>query len=182
MQNWFECKVKYEKIDEQTGKEKKISEPYLVDAMSFTEAESRIYEKCGEFIHTDFIITNIGKANYTEIFPKEDGDFWYKCKVTFVTIDEQAGKEKKVSAQMLVMANTVKHAFDNLTESLSTGSFEFDIVAITLSPIVDIFPYSADEEKIKGKKLLRTTEFDNKNDDAQIVDELEVEDEAIEVE
>ncbi|MBP8849298.1 MAG: DUF4494 domain-containing protein [Breznakibacter sp.] len=177
MQKWFECKVKYSKIDEQTGKDKTVSEPYLVDAMSFTEAESRINEKLNEFIHTDFVVVSLSKANYSEIFPQEEGDFWYKCKVSFVTIDENAGKEKKVTTTMLIMANTVKHAYDNLTEALTSGAFEFDIVSVVKSAIVDIFPYDPDEEKIKGKKLLRTTEFDNRaNDDAQIADELEVDD------
>lgn len=174
MQKWFECKVKYSKIDEQSGKDKTISEPYLVDAMSFTEAESRINEKLNEFIHTEFMVVSLSKANYSEIFPQEEGDFWYKCKVSFVTIDENAGKEKKVTTQMLIMANTVKHAYDNLTDALTSGAFEFDIVSIVKSAIVDIFPYNADDEKIKGKTLLRTTEFDKTpNDDDQIADELD---------
>ena len=67
MQKWFECKVKYSKIDEQTGKDKTVSEPYLVDAMSFTEAESRINEKLNEFIHTDFVVVSFDSAEIGEI-------------------------------------------------------------------------------------------------------------------
>lgn len=176
MQNWFECKVKYEKIEEQTGKEKKVTEPYLVDAVSFTEAEARIYEKCGEFIHTEFLINNISKAGYSEVFPMEDGDFWYKCKVNFIAMDEKSGKEKKISSQMLVMANSVKEAFDNLTTNLGTATFDFEITSVALSPIIDIFPYSAEEESIKGKKLIRTTQFDQPTNDVEFEKDIEIED------
>ncbi len=175
MQNWFECKVKYEKTEEQTGKEKKVTEPYLVDAVSFTEAEARIYEKCGEFIHTEFLINNISKANYSEVFPMEEGDFWYKCKVNFIAIDEKSGKEKKISSQMLVMANSVKEAFDNLTSNLGTATFDFEITSVSLSSIIDIFPYSEEEEKIKGKKLIKTTQFDKPSNNEEFEREISIE-------
>lgn len=104
MQNLFECKVKYEKVDEASGQQKKVNETYLIDAVSFTEAESRIYQEMEKMISGEFAVTNIRKANYTEIFDNEDGDRWFKSKISFLSIDEKSGKEKKVSNQILVMA------------------------------------------------------------------------------
>lgn len=141
MQNLFECKVKYEKIDEQSGKEKKVSETYLIDAVSFTEAESRIYNEMESMIRGEFVVTNIRKANYTEIFGNEDGDIWYKSKISFASVDEKSGKEKKVSNQILVLASNVKDAFDKIHQGMGGMTIDFDINAIAESPILDFFPY-----------------------------------------
>ena len=146
MQNLFECKVKYEKIDEQSGKEKKVSETYLIDAVSFTEAESRIYKEMESMIRGEFVVTNIRKANYTEIFENEEGDIWYKSKISFASVDEKSGKEKKVSNQILVLASDVKDAFDKIHEGMGGMTVDFDINAIAESPILDFFPYFKGDE------------------------------------
>jgi hypothetical protein len=147
MSNWFEIKVKYVKIDEKSGLEKKVTEPYLLDAVSFTEAESRIHKELEQMIRGDFQVTNIRKANYTDIFPFDNADRWYKCKVNYVSVDEEAGKEKKISSQMLVMGSDLKEAYDNLMTSLSGMTIDFDVVGINESPLMDVFPYFSDEEK-----------------------------------
>lgn len=155
MQNWFECKIRYTKIDEKTGKEKKVNEPYLVDAISFTEAEERIYREMEAYISGEFTVTNIRKANYTDVFPTEDGERWYKCKVTFMSIDEAAGKEKKVANQMLVLASGVKDACDKIDKGLEGMTVDYDIVAVAESPLIDFFPYFNDDAEVgaKGKIL-----------------------------
>ncbi|MBN1800146.1 MAG: DUF4494 domain-containing protein [Candidatus Lokiarchaeota archaeon] len=150
MSTWFECKVRYMKIDEATGKEKKVNEPYLVDAVSFTEAESRIHTELEQMIRGDFQVTNMRKAEYSDLFPFDNGDRWYKCKVSYLSIDEAAGKEKKISSQMLVMANDLKEAYDNLMTSLSGMAVDFEINGINESPIIDVFPYFADKEEVAG--------------------------------
>jgi len=142
--NWFECKVKYVKIDE-NGKEKKVTEPYLVDAVSFTEAEARIHTELEKMIHSDFIVTNISKSNVSELFPNENGDRWFKAKTTFVSVDEESGKEKKSNNYMLVEANNVKDAYEFLTEGLSDMIVPFEIPSVTESPIMDVFPFFKDE-------------------------------------
>ena len=142
--NWFECKVKYDKIDE-NGKEKKVTEPYLVDAVSFTEAEARIHTELEKMIHSDFIVTNISKSNISELFPNENGDRWFKAKTTFVTVDEESGKEKKSNNYMLVEANNVKDAYEFLTEGLSDMIVPFEIPSVVESPIMDVFPFFKDE-------------------------------------
>lgn len=144
MENLFECKVKYQKIDEQSGKEKKVTEKYLIDAVSFTEAEARIYKEMESMIRGEFMIMDIKRASFTEIFTNE-GDIWYKGKVTFISVDEKSGKEKKVSNQVLVMANNVDDAFKNIKEGMGTMTVDFVIDSITDSKILDFFPYSTDE-------------------------------------
>ncbi len=142
--NWFECKVKYVKIDE-NGKEKKVTEPYLVDAVSFTEAEARIHIELEKMIHSDFMVTNISKSNISELFPNENGDRWFKAKTFFVTVDEESGKEKKSNNYMLVEANNVKDAYEYLTEGLSDMIVPFEIPSVAESPIMDVFPFFKDD-------------------------------------
>lgn len=144
MHTWFECKVKYVKIDEVSGREKKVNEPYLVDAVSFTEAENRIHQELEQMIRGDFMVTNIRKANYADIFPFDNADRWFKCKVSYVALDEGAGKEKKVSNTMLVMGNDLKEAYDNLMQALDGMTVDFEVNGINESPLMDVFPYEAD--------------------------------------
>lgn len=94
MHNWFECKVSYEKMLE-NGMQKKVTEPYLVDALSFTEAEARIIEEIRPFITGEFTVTDIKRARLSELFFNENGDRFYKIKVYFITLDEKSGAEKK---------------------------------------------------------------------------------------
>lgn len=151
MHTWFECKVRYVKVDENSGKEKKVTEPYLVDAVSFTEAESRIYQEMESMVRGDFQVTNIRKADYSDLFPNDAGDRWYKCKVSHLALDENAGKEKKVSSQMLVMADNVREAYDNLMNSLSDMAVDFEVISITESPLRDYFPYEVSDSLPGGE-------------------------------
>ena len=146
MHTWFECKVRYIKVDETSGKDKKVNELYLVDALSFTEAENRLIKEMEQMIRGDFQVTNIRMAGYSDIFPFDSGDRWYKCKVAYISVDESAGKEKKITSQMLVMADNLKEAYDNLMTSLSGMTIDFEVVAIMESNLIDFFPYSIDEE------------------------------------
>ena len=95
MHTWFECKIRYEKVME-NGMQKKVTEPYLVDALSFTEAEARIIEEMTPFISGEFVVSDIKRANYSELFPSNDeqDDRWFKCKLVFITLDEKSGAKK----------------------------------------------------------------------------------------
>jgi hypothetical protein len=140
MNAWYECKIKYRKTDE-NGKDKLVSEPYLIDALSFTEAEKRTQEELSQYISTEFRITNIKTANYSEIIPVEDGDRWFKCKLSLISFDEEKGQERRSNSYMLVQANTAKEAYDNLYDYLNGTTSDFEIPAIAESPILDVFPY-----------------------------------------
>ncbi len=164
MHTWFECKVRYIKTDENSGKEKKVTEAYLVDAVSFTEAEGRIHQEMETRVRGDFQVTNIRKADYSELFPNDAGDRWYKCKVSHLSLDENAGKEKKVSSQMLVMADNVRDAYDNLMNSLSDMAIDFEVISITESPLRDFFPYEVNDSLPAGEKIESKGEGENEDE------------------
>ena len=144
MRIWFLCKVKYAKETED-GLLKSISEQYLVDAVSFTEAEAILYDRLGSQIRGDFQVTGISKSNIVGVFFYEDADIWHKCKVSYLVADGDSGKEKKVTQYMIVTAEDVKQAYDRIQESLSTMLVSFRVPDITESPILDVFPFEKSE-------------------------------------
>lgn len=129
MHTWFEGKIRYEKVAE-NGMNKKVTEPYLVDALSFTEAEARFIEEVTPFIAGEFTVTDIKRANYSEIFPSDEeaADKWYKCKLYFITIDEKSGAEKK------------------LDEGMKGTMADYVIASVAETAIMDVYPYQAKAE------------------------------------
>lgn len=142
---WFECKIKYDKIAE-NGMNKTVTEPYLVDALSFTEAEARIIEEMTPYISGEFTISDIKRANYSELFEsdEESADRWFKCKLVFITIDEKSAVEKKTSTMVLVQASDLRDAVKKLDEGMKGTMADYEIASVTETPIMDIFPYSAE--------------------------------------
>ncbi len=138
MANWFECKVKYEKMQEK-GNVKKVSEPYLVDALSFTEAEARITEEQRPFISGEFTVSTIKPTKIAEIFWNEAGDRWYLVKVAFITIDEKTAAEKRSISQILVQAANFKHALETFEEGMKGTMADYEIVQINETPIMDVY-------------------------------------------
>ena len=149
MQTWFECKVKYVKIDDD-GRERKVSEVYLVDAVTFTDAETRIIEQMGTMVRGEFIVDNIKKSNIVEIYPHDDGEWWYKARIGIVTIDEKAGKEKKINNYFLVAADDIKQALQRLEEGLSYILVPYQTTSLAICNIIDVFPYFED---VVNKKI-----------------------------
>ncbi|MDE7373771.1 MAG: DUF4494 domain-containing protein [Odoribacter sp.] len=145
--NWFEAKVKYVKVNED-GREKKVSEAYLLDAMSYTEAESRIMHEMESVISGDYYISNLKKSNVTEVVPSDDenDDRWYKAKVNIIDADEVSGKEKSSGQYYLVAAANMDRALANLEKSLSTFVVPYEIASISDTQFMDVFPYLSDEE------------------------------------
>ena len=141
MNNWFECKVSYEKMQE-NGVEKKVTEPYIVDALSFTEAEARIIEELKPFISGEFVITDIKRAKLSEIFLFDGGDRYYLSKVQFVTIDEKSDNEKKTRVQMLVQASDIKQALEVLEKGMEGTLADYNSISLSETTIMDVFPYS----------------------------------------
>ena len=143
MHNWFECKIKYEKTAEE-GKIVKVGESYLVDAMTFAEAEERINKEMEPFISGEFSVATIRKARINEMFENETGDKWYRCKVFFITLDEEKGIEKKVATTMMVQANNIKEAWDGLQEGMKGSMADYTVAAITETTIMDVYKYAAE--------------------------------------
>ena len=142
MHNWFECKIKYEKTAEE-GKIVKVNEAYLVDALTFSEAEERINKEMEPFISGEFSVSTIRKARINEMFFNENGDKWYRCKVFFISIDEEKGIEKKIATTMMVQANDVKEAWDGLHEGMKGSMADYTVAAITETNIMDVYKYEA---------------------------------------
>ena len=144
MHTWFECKIRYEKTME-NGMQKKVTEPYLVDALSFTEAEARIIEEMTPFITGEFTVSDIKRANYSELFPsdEESADRWFKCKLIFITLDEKSGAEKKTSTQVLVQAADLRDAVKKLDEGRKGTMADYQIGMVSETPLMDVYPYSA---------------------------------------
>ena len=140
MQNWFECKVKYLKIDE-NGRERKVTEAMLFDAVTYTDAEAHVTKQLKEIIRGEFVIDKIIKSNIIEIFAHETGEWWFKGKISIVTIDEKGGKEKKVNNYFLVAADDIKQALQRLEDGLSYILVPYTITSLSVSNIVDVYPY-----------------------------------------
>ena len=147
MHNWFECKIRYEKTLE-NGMNKKVTEPYLVDALSFTEAESRIIEEMTPFISGEFTVSDIKRANYSELFSsdEEKADRWFKCKLYFITLDEKSGAEKKTATQVLVQAANLRDAVKKLDKGMEGTMADYSIASVTETAIMDVYPYKAEPD------------------------------------
>ena len=144
--NWFEAKVKYVKVTDE-GKEKKVTETYLFDAVSYTEAESRTLESLREMVQGDFYIAGLKKSNITELVESNDGtdDKWYKAKVAIIDADQLTGKEKRANQYFLVAGATIEAALTNLQKSLSTYVVPWEVVSLADTTIMDVFPYFRDD-------------------------------------
>ncbi len=138
MPQWFETKVKYDTIDLSTGAPKAVTEPYLVDALSFTEAEARITEEIQPFVKGEFSVTAVKKVRYDDVFYSEGGDRWFKVKINMITIDEKSGAEKKAGSFALVQAAEFKEALDTFLEGMKGVMFDYEIVSITETPLMDV--------------------------------------------
>lgn len=157
MNNWFTVKVKYTKQLENGGLQR-VSEPYLLAAMTFTDAEARIYEELGEIIRGEFNVVGITRTEIHDIFIYDDADVWYKCKVKYENVDgDDTEKTKKVTQNFLVSASSVKEAYERIQESLSTLLVDFEIPSIIVSPIVEIFPYNEELDKEIERRPIETT-------------------------
>lgn len=148
MHNWFTCKVSFEKVLE-NGMQKKVTEPYLVDALSYTEAEARITEEIKPFISGEFTIADIKRAHFSETFFNDNGDRFYKVRLYFITLDEKSGAEKRTLAKMLVQASDLKEALDNFEEGMKDTLADYTVIGIEETALMDVFPYTAPEEEKK---------------------------------
>ena len=147
---WFECKIAYEKVMED-GLQKKVKENYVVDALSFTEAEARIMEEMSSYISGEFTIEDIKIASYKEIFFSEEemADKWYKAKLQFITIDEKTEKEKRSNVNYLVQAGTLKGAVNNIESVMGTTMIDYVIAAVAETTLMDVFEYAKKEQSDK---------------------------------
>ncbi len=144
---WFECKIRYEKVMED-GIQRKVTESYTVDALSFAEAEERITEEMSSYISGEFTVENVKKAPYKEIFFSDDetADRWYKAKLVFITIDEKTEKEKRSRVTYLVQAASLKGALKGIEEVMGGTMIDYEAANIDETNLMDVFEYKKSEE------------------------------------
>ena len=129
---WFETKIRYEKTMED-GLDKKVTEMYVVDALSFTEAETRIIEEMSSFISGEIFFTDAAAD-----------DKWYKAKLAYILFDEKTEKEKRTSTYFLVQASTLSDAVKHIVEAMSTYMGDYDIVSIAETQVMDVYERKAE--------------------------------------
>lgn len=149
---WFETKVKYQKTMED-GSEKVVSEAYVVDALSFTEAESAIIDEMSVYVSGELKVSGIGKAVYGEIFfsDVDDDDKWYKAKLQFITIDEKSEKEKRSNVTYLVQAKSLARALRYIDEVMGKTMIDYDVVGLNETKLMDVFEHHVPNEKKEEK-------------------------------
>ena len=149
---WFETKVKYQKTMED-GSEKVVSEAYVVDALSFTEAESAIIDEMSVYVSGELKVSGIGKAGYGEIFfsDVDDDDKWYKAKLQFITIDEKSEKEKRSNVTYLVQAKSLARALRYIDEVMGKTMIDYGVVGLNETKLMDVFEHHVPNEKKEEK-------------------------------
>lgn len=139
---WYQVKVKYDKMQD-NGCVKPVTEVYVVDALSFTEAEARITEHVQPYFSGEFQVTDIKRANYAEVWEAPaDADYWFESQLEFITINEAAGTEKRTKQRMLVQADNLQGAMDAVGENMRGTMADFDAVSIKATPIVEVVKYN----------------------------------------
>ena len=170
---WFECKIKYEKVMED-GLQKQVVEQYVVDALSFAEAEQRITEEMSQYISGEFEVADVKKAAYKEVFFDDDNaasDRWYKAKLDFITIDEKTEKEKRSRVTYLVQATNLNRAMKNVDTVMGGTMIDYDAASISDTKLVDVFEYSkGNEAEDKAAELMARMAEDVKDASLKVED------------
>lgn len=143
MNTHYECKIRYEKVME-NGMNRKVTEPYIVDAMSFSEAEKRTIEELTPYISGEMNITAIKIASYAEVRTSDNpaDDRWFECRLKFITLDEKSGRERKVATTYLVQSSSVQSAHNVVKDLMSETLADYEIASIKETDIVDYFSYN----------------------------------------
>ena len=159
MATWYLGKIRYQKEDD-AGSLKTINEQYLIDAVSYTEAEARLYEIVASNT-PDFLLVSLAKMKLSEVFFEENGsETWYKLKVVYISFDDKMQKEKKTPHMMLINADKPEDAIAFLTKKLGYLN-DYQITDVNITQILEIHPYVPENELLKkgNFKLLKADEL-----------------------
>lgn len=159
MKTWFECRIRYEKTMAD-GMSKKVTEPYLVDALSFTEAEARIIEEMSPYISGEFTVRDIKRASYSEVFYTDEvtADKWYKGRLGFIAVDEKAGKEKITYTHVLVQACDFRDAVKKLDIGMKGSMADYVIMLMQETAIMDVYEYEQTEDPNQDENIRKGLE------------------------
>ena len=149
---WFECKVRYEKTQD-NGSEKMVNELYVVDALSFTEAEASIIDNMSVYVSGEFKVANINPANYNEIFfsGNDDDDLWFKARLAFITIDDK-NKEKRTYVNYLIQAKSIERAKRYVDEVMSETIIDYELKSLSETNIFDVFEHEPSTDNKQKEK------------------------------
>ena len=152
-ESWFETKIKYQKCMED-GSEKVVTESYIVEALSCTEAEASIIKEMALYSHGETKVPSTKKANFSEIFfsDKDDDDKWFSAKLQFITIDEKSEKEKRSNVNYLVQAKSLARALRYVDEVIGNTIMDYDIVGLNETKVFDVFEHHAPSSENKEEK------------------------------
>ena len=139
---WFECTVAIDQVQDD-GTTKAVTQKYLVDALSFTEAEDRIIEEVKPFTKGNLDVKAVKKVRIAEIFPNETGeaDTWYRVKAVFITIDEKTQAEKEAPFVVMVQSASFSNALAYFEKGMRGSLADYRIVSITETKILDVYKY-----------------------------------------
>ena len=159
LKTWFECRIRYEKTFE-VGPDKKVTEPYLVDALSFTEAEARIIEEMAPYISGEFTVKDIKRASYSELFYSDEvsADKWFKGKLAFITLNEKTNKEKRTFQNVLIQASDLRDAVKKLDEGMKGSMVDYVIMSIQETAIMDVYEYEQTENPNQDESIKKGLE------------------------
>jgi hypothetical protein len=135
---YFDCTVRFRKTSGE-GVQKLVNENFIVEGYTFTDAEANINREVSAYISEEFRVTNIKLTNYSEIISAENGDRWFKSKVSLIAYDEESGKERKTNIYLLVQANDAKNAYDNTVEAMRTSMGDYSIPSVSEVNVMDVF-------------------------------------------
>lgn len=146
--NWFEVKCRYEKMME-SGMVKMVTEPYLIDAYSFTEAEARGVEEITPFMEGEFELTAVSKKRFAEVILDYEGDRYFLAVLELIVLDEKSGTEKKTKSRVLAQANNLQGALDAVNKFMDDAPVDYSIYSVAETAIVDVFVYKSAEKEVK---------------------------------
>lgn len=143
MDQWFECKIKFDR-EVESGEIKSVTEPYIVEALSFTEAEARIIKETTPYLTAggELTVTAVNKKKYANIVTNETGDKWYRTKTNYITLDEKKGVEKRIAEFNLIQASDLEEGLKNLVEFMKDSLGDYEISMIQETTILDVFRYN----------------------------------------
>ncbi len=156
MHIWYNCRVKYLKVNE-NGKERKVSETYLIEAISFSEAEGIVLNKLAPFTKNQLEITTLAKTNISEVFDFEDDGLWYKTKISYTDVNEETEKAQKFNKYILVSAKDIKQAYERIEDNFQL-TIAYDIISVQDSGILDVFPYEFAHETLDEHEALESSD------------------------
>lgn len=172
LEKWFECKVKYDKVLDD-GCSKNVTDTYLIRAISFAEAEARAVEEVAPYITGEFEVCACAKRNYQELIGSNNGERFYKVKVSFITLDEKTAKEKVTSNNILVQADDISSALSKFEMSMKKCLVDYVIDGIADTKYVDVITNSVKAAKVKSAAC-KHKDGDDVEDDVN-VDNREIE-------